>query len=191
MADALTDLTGGSSQTIQFTTPEVSDMIERSMLWGRVQKYLDWFYVLACSKTAGVGTRGGPADGSRDEHSGLLNNRAYSILTAKEVGALRFVKVRNPWGAGGDWKGDWGDESSKWDEHPEVEQAMKEDESIGFDRFNRDGTFWMVWEVSDFQLCLVIHLVTAWMLLNVYTYPRSIIHTSLPRHCFQSFRVRL
>lgn len=150
VADALTDLTGGSSQTIQFTTPAVSDMIERGVLWGRVQRYLEWFYVLACSKTAGVGTRDGPADGSRDEHSGLLNNRAYSILTTKEVGALRFVKVRNPWGAGGDWQGDWSDESAKWDEHPEVEQAMKEDEAIGFDRLSRDGTFWMVWEVSLF-----------------------------------------
>ena len=148
VADALTDLTGGSSQTILFTTPQVADMIERSALWGRVQKYLEWFYVLACAKTAGVGTRDGPAAGSRDEHSGLLHDRAYSILTAKEVGALRFVKVRNPWGAGGDWRGDWSDESPKWDEHPEVEQAMKEDDSIGFDRLSRDGTFWMVWEVS-------------------------------------------
>ena len=107
VADALTDLTGGSSQTILFTTPQVSDMIERGELWGRIQKYLEWFYVLACSKTAGVGTRDGPVAGTRDEHSGLLHDRAYSILAAKEVGALRFVKVRNPWGAGGDWKGDW------------------------------------------------------------------------------------
>lgn len=59
---------------------------------------------------------------------------------------MRFVKVRNPWGRSGDWKGDWSDESPKWDEHPEVEQAMKDDESIGFDRLIRDGTFWMVWE---------------------------------------------
>ena len=44
------------------------------------------------------------------------------------------MKVRNPWGRSGGWKGDWSDESPKWDEHPEVEQAMKDDESIGFDR---------------------------------------------------------
>jgi hypothetical protein len=36
VADALTDLTGGSSQTIIFTTKQVSDLIERSMLWERV-----------------------------------------------------------------------------------------------------------------------------------------------------------
>ena len=148
VADALTDLTGGSSQTIVFTTPQVSDLIERSMLWERVQKYLSWYYVLACSKTTSVPASGGVGvkPGETDPKSGLLIDRAYSILTAKEIGALRFVKVRNPWGRAGDWKGEWSDESPKWDEHPEVEQAMKDDDSIGFDRLTRDGTFWMVWE---------------------------------------------
>ena len=144
VADALTDLTGGSSQTILFTSKVVSDMIERSVLWERIQKYLSWYYVMACSKTTSPTTE--LNDVESDPHSGLLINRAYSILTAKEIGALRFIKVRNPWGAAGDWKGEWSDESPKWDEHPEVEQAMKEDESIGFDRLTRDGTFWMVWE---------------------------------------------
>ena len=144
VADALTDLTGGSSQTIIFPSKEVSTMIENGQLWNRVQKYLSWYYVLACSKT--TSTTSETKAGETEPSSGLLISRAYSILAAKEIGALRFVKIRNPWGISGDWKGEWSDESPKWDEHPEVEQAMKEDDSIGFDRLIRDGTFWMVWE---------------------------------------------
>ena len=67
-------------------------------------------------------------------------------MCAKEIGALRFIKIRNPWGEEGAWLGEWSDASPKWEEHPEVEQAMKEDTEIGFDRTNPDGTFWMIWE---------------------------------------------
>ena len=59
-----------------------------------------------------------------DEVTGLLHDRAYGIIMAKEIRALRFIKIRNPWGARGDWRGEWPG-LPKWDEHPEVEQAMK------------------------------------------------------------------
>ena len=144
VGDALVDLTGGSAQTITLTDEPVSEMIARGELWQRIQRYLDYFYVITCAKTV-PGANETP-DGEIDLTTGLIQNCAYSILCVKEIGALKFVKVRNPWGDDAAWKGEWSDESPKWEEHPEVEQAIKEDKEIGFDRALKDGTFWMVWE---------------------------------------------
>ena len=36
-------------------------------------------------------------DGEVDLVTGLKQSRAYGILCAKEIGALRFIKIRNPW----------------------------------------------------------------------------------------------
>ncbi|CAD7938164.1 unnamed protein product [Amoebophrya sp. A25] len=76
---------------------------------------------------------------------GLVSGHAYSILDAREFKessrtgpcTLRLVKIRNPWG-GGEWKGDWGDSSSKWDDFPEVKKKIHSDKN--------DGAFWMSWD---------------------------------------------
>jgi hypothetical protein len=43
--------------------------------------------------------------------------------------------VRNTWGRF-EWKGDWGDDSKKWDEHPEMKAATKWSKK-------EDGIFWV------------------------------------------------
>ena len=145
VGDALVDLTGGSAQTIVLTDDPVAEMVSKGRLWPRIQRYLDYYYVITCEKTVSSGMED-IKDGEVDLVTGLKQSRAYSILCAKEIGALRFIKIRNPWGEDAAWRGEWSDGSPKWEEHPEVEQAMKEDTEIGFDRTNKDGTFWMVWE---------------------------------------------
>ena len=42
---------------------------------------------------------------------GLVTPHAYSLLSVKEVGGLRMVCLRNPWGRGGgkEWLGGWKD----------------------------------------------------------------------------------
>ena len=156
VGDALVDLTGGSAQTIVLTDDPVAEMVSKGRLWPRIQRYLDYYYVITCEKTVSSGMED-IKDGEVDLVTGLKQSRAYSILCAKEIGALRFIKIRNPWGEDAAWRGEWSDGSPKWEEHPEVEQAMKEDTEIGFDRTNKDGTFWMVWEdfVRQFDtLCM-------------------------------------
>lgn len=37
----------------------------------------------------------------------------------QECSGFRFVRVRNPWSQGR-WKGDWSDESTLWEDYPEV-----------------------------------------------------------------------
>ena len=60
----------------------------------------------------------------------------------------RLVKLRNPWGEG-EWKGDWGDKSSKW--NPELRQQldhMDADDGIFFMPFKE----WLRY-FYDYQLC--------------------------------------
>ena len=112
------------------------------------------YYLIVCtlSMESGGGFHG-------DDGSGILENHAYSILCVKEIGALKFVKVRNPWGRG-EWLGEWSDGSPKWEEHPEVEAAMREDPRVAFDRDTSDGTFWIVWQdfVKHFNKLYVCRL---------------------------------
>ena len=58
--------------------------------------------------------------------NGLVEGHAYTLIAAAEIGEFKLVKVRNPWGASGEWKGDWGDKSSKWKDHPEVRRKIQE-----------------------------------------------------------------
>jgi len=139
VSEALADLTGGVSQQFLMNAPRIKALLENGRLWRKFKKYLSKSYVLACSKHVHDGGF------DPDPSTGLLVNHAYSVLHLKEVGALKFVKVRNPWGQGV-WTGDWSDSWSKWDQHPDVESALLDDPECGFDRNVKDGTFWMVRE---------------------------------------------
>jgi len=77
---------------------------------------------------------------------GLHQGHAYSILEVQKVndGMMgiggtdhKMIKIRNPWG-GGEWNGDWGDDSKKWDDHPRVKSALN------YEKVD-DGSFWMCW----------------------------------------------
>ena len=50
-----------------------------------------------------------------------------------------MLQLRNPWGDGQEWTGDWGDASPQWESHPEVRDALK------FAPIE-DGLFWISWE---------------------------------------------
>jgi len=139
IAEALVDLTGGSSEKMLLTDPKIQAMVENGTLWNKLKKYMEWGYLVCCSNSVQGG--GFEEEGAQ----GILINHAYSVLYIKEVGPLKFIKVRNPWGRG-EWKGDWSDNDSKWQDHPEVEAAMQNDQDAMFKIDDEDGTFWMVWE---------------------------------------------
>eukprot|EP00753_Platysulcus_tardus_P008548 PLAT16095.1.p1 GENE.PLAT16095.1~~PLAT16095.1.p1 ORF type:complete len:894 (-),score=525.29 PLAT16095.1:252-2933(-) len=153
VAEALVDLTGGASEKIVLTEDYVKEMIKDGRLWDKLKRYMGWGYLLGCS----MSVHGGGFE--EDSGSGILINHAYSILFFKEIGGLKFIKVRNPWGRG-EWLGDWSDRSRNWEEHPDVEQEMKDDPDAQFDRDSRDGTFWMLWEdfVKNFNKVYVCRL---------------------------------
>ena len=55
VGDALVDLTGGSAQTIVLTDDPVAEMVSKGRLWPRIQRYLDYYYVITCEKTVSSG----------------------------------------------------------------------------------------------------------------------------------------
>ena len=82
---------------------------------------------------------------SGDKLQGLASPHAYTVLDAQRAGTVmglgldkgyEMIKLRNPWGAGGEWKGDWSDGSSKWSEHPMVASWLGHEDK-------NDGVFWM------------------------------------------------
>lgn len=72
--------------------------------------------------------------------AGLGMGHAYSILKVKSFPQLnlRLLQIRNPWGNGTEWTGDWCDTDVKWKQHPDVAR------DCGFSAAP-DGTFWMAW----------------------------------------------
>lgn len=77
------------------------------------------------------------AKGARSD--GLYPNLPYTLLAAAQVGTVRLLRLRNPWGAE-EWTGKWGDCSELWAAHPAVAEAA------GFRGPEQDGTFWMCLE---------------------------------------------
>ncbi|RLN32084.1 hypothetical protein BBO99_00009079 [Phytophthora kernoviae] len=114
---------------------------------------------------------------------GIVKNRQYVIQHVTEVGlptaggssaagssssgqqapaaVLRFVKLKTVWGRGM-WKGEWSNDDSKWEEHAQIEQAMRSDPRCEFSRSGHDGCFWMMWEdlLDTFTELFVAHIFT-------------------------------
>jgi hypothetical protein len=72
---------------------------------------------------------------------GLVSAHGYSVIKAVVYKDLHFLRIRNPWG-NSEWKGDWSDDSSLWNERKDVADALGGLEKID------DGAFWM--ERNDF-----------------------------------------
>jgi hypothetical protein len=106
----------------------------------------------------GVKQPKGTSAGESIDMMGLVSGHAFSVLACKELQdnnaePLRLVQVRNPWGNGFEWSGDWGDDSSKWETIGPMEQHGIAPPGKG------DGKFWMNFEdfTSNFQsvsICL-------------------------------------
>lgn len=72
------------------------------------------------------------------DKNGLVAAHAYTIIDAFDLGVVRLVKVRNPWG-GFEWNGDYSDKSSKWTSDLKRKVDFKDVD---------DGTFFM--SIEDF-----------------------------------------
>lgn len=117
---ALAMLTGAPTGTLDWGSPEA--------LWSEVLRHDRAGHVMAVSC---------PSRSSNAAHTaGLVANHAFSLIRALEVGGVRLLQVRNPWGSDHEWRGDWSDASPLWERHPKVRQAA------GF-QAAADGTFWM------------------------------------------------
>lgn len=93
-----------------------------------------------------------PSDGRQD---GLVSNHAYSLLRCVQVGEIKLLAIRNPWGHR-EWNGAWSDDSEEWQQHPEVAavcQCESNDDGIFWMEF---GDFWSIWH----SICICMQPMT-------------------------------
>ena len=68
--------------------------------------------------------------------NGIITGHAYTDVNVYDDVNLRLVELRNPWGRG-EWKGDWGPGSRKWNS----EEGRKVADAV--QRRSQSGRFWM------------------------------------------------
>ncbi|CBH08939.1 calpain-like cysteine peptidase, putative [Trypanosoma brucei gambiense DAL972] len=141
---ALQDMTG-------FPTSRFDDAFANAPLSGKDDLFQDWVRYVKAQYQIILSTPGkNPRDKASGEcHTarrytsvGLLTGHAYVVLDAAFFPEyqLRLVKLRNAWGRGSEWNGDWSDGDEKWERYPDV--AVK----CGYSNGESDGTFWMAWD---------------------------------------------
>uniref|UniRef100_A0A7S1R650 Calpain catalytic domain-containing protein n=1 Tax=Neobodo designis TaxID=312471 RepID=A0A7S1R650_NEODS len=140
---ALSDLTGYPTERF----PDFSE--DPDGLFERIVQYDEKGYMINLN-TPGhddsdymgkTGAGNSAAFAKRYKDAGLGMGHAYSVLVAKHFPekGIRLVQIRNPWGNGTEWTGDWGDDSELWEKHPDIKAACNFTAEA-------DGTFWMSWE---------------------------------------------
>lgn len=98
-------------------------------LWRMLRRYMELCYPVSCE-----------VDPACAGDSGLLSDRSYSLLGARQVPAkdgrhLRMVFLRNPFGIC-EWQGRWSNFSDAWDDNPAAKIVLRYSPDV-------DGTFWM------------------------------------------------
>lgn len=137
--DALQDLTGGFGSGLDL------HKTDSNLSFKKFKELVDdHLTILACSVGDHVGLS--EATGNAGEAGaafGLYHNHQYSIISAAETAdGAQFVRIRNPWGAGGEWTGRYADNAADWTKNPQHKAALNPE-------FKDDGAFWMLWE--DFR----------------------------------------
>ncbi|XP_066450894.1 calpain-14-like, partial [Eleutherodactylus coqui] len=129
VSEALVDFTGGVNMTIRLrqAPPDLWQIMLRAAYSGCLM---------------GCQTRSGP---ERVLENGLVSGHAYTVTGIRPVtcksGTANLVRLRNPWGKI-EWKGDWSDSSSKWEQLSVKERLL-------LHKTREDGEFWM--SIEDFE----------------------------------------
>ena len=167
--EALHDLTGAPVEDIHFKNLSEAE-VERT--FRKVRRADDLGYVMVSKTLKNFGDE-------EDFASGLIPDHCYSLLNAAEAKGSdgevhRVVQLRNPQGQGGEWTGDWADDSDLWT--PQAKRQLKFVEED-------DGVFWMGWDdfVSHFRnvgICKV-HRDYIWNYLELESKvsQRTAVHT--------------
>ncbi|GLE00260.1 hypothetical protein PINS_up008987 [Pythium insidiosum] len=120
-------------------------------------------YVVLHTKEVSLGSSKGSNNNNNNHASSAGSGSGSGASAGAGAGGkepvLRFVKLKNVWGRGM-WKGEWSNDDSKWEEHLQVENALRNDAACAFSRSGTDGCFWMVWEdlIEVFNELYVVHV---------------------------------
>ena len=173
VSDLMMHLTGGSVQEIRFHEDGGLSRDSRSQFSKKLKKMLNAGTIVVAKPidneqqgtvTGGGHGQHGSVSGGQDQDGGgmqqdlegLMPDKYYTVLTIKEVNISELILMHCPWSTSGDgdedggldWEGDWSDGSAKWDEYPEVLQAVQDDPAVKWRRNNPRGYMWM--SLKDF-----------------------------------------
>ncbi|XP_018423683.1 PREDICTED: calpain-14-like [Nanorana parkeri] len=129
VSEALVDFTGGVNMTVKLEKAPAD-------LWQIMVRAAYSGSLMGCQ------TRAGP---ERVLENGLVAGHAYTVTGIRKVtcksGTENLVRLRNPWGKI-EWKGNWSDNSSKWDQLSLKERLLLR-------KTRENGEFWM--SIEDFE----------------------------------------
>ena len=155
-AHALSDLTGGNSQAIEF-----NKMRDTPTTRLRLYKQLQRALARGALVCLGIFREEGE-DVEVRRKNGLFAGHAYSLIRCFELpqefsdveSKRELVKVRNPWGQL-EWNGNWGDNSESWSLIPQADK-----DALEFTNQD-DGEFWMEFDdlVDNFSNMTICRLV--------------------------------
>lgn len=145
---ALEDLTGCPAYCFDDAWEKAAkSTTEQDKLFAMLNKWSDQDYLISVS-TPSAATKRGPVGAMSSaqveelfKKAGLATGHAYTVLSVKHfpLHRLCMLKIRNPWGEGAEWTGDWSDNSDLWSQYPIIKLACKPDKK-------KDGIFWMEWK---------------------------------------------
>ncbi|CAF1331017.1 unnamed protein product [Rotaria sp. Silwood1] len=160
--EALINMTGGLDETFNLSKldakkdkqPNYKETIKRIMYQAFAKNSM-----LGCSIDPSPSKS--KEDSSEPEEelpSGLFAGHAYIVIDTQDITTnddkkVSLVKIRNPWGSGTEWNGDWSDKSPVWDDvSKEVKKKLTYEEV-------QDGEFWMSWDdfFSNFHELEICH----------------------------------
>ena len=138
--DALTD----AYTEILYVSPHISDDIYNNLNYGQINGYL---------LTAETSSE------EKIEEYGLVPFRAYIIIEVKEImnknGKVKLIHLKNLWGNGDEWCGDWCNSSSLWTD--DLRKICNVPDNNEINKLPT-GTFWM--SIDDFCKYFYITYIT-------------------------------
>merc|ERR1719327_1088776 len=146
LSDALVDLTGGSVESFDLTSPQIQNLAQSGELWHFVRNWFITGCLLACILEEEESSE------AAEHPDGILPNVAYGILDVVEAEGIKMIRIRNPWGES-EWKGAFADHDQMWNKYPDLK------DKLGYE-FGPDGTWWMRFDdwVSAFNQLYVCRL---------------------------------
>jgi len=123
-ACGMVDLTGGLTRKYN---PSECTKAQLKALLAQARQNGEQFF-LGCS-----------IHGKEKPTNGLITGHSYGVVDFYEGKPEYLVKIRNPWGAGKEWNGRWGDNCEEWKKYPLTKKATGACAA-------KDGMFWMSWE---------------------------------------------
>jgi len=115
--------------------------------------------------------------GNAGREVGLVSSHAYTVISVYDFDDNKLLKIRNPWGGGFEWNGDFGDKSNKWTK--EIKQKVNFQDAD-------DGIFYMTFQdfLKYFPYTFVCKYYDGWS----YKY-KKIIQTNSDRMIALKFKV--